>query len=73
MEAEFREIDESGNWNAIYQVGSLATQQLLLDPLLLQGSFSVKTARLGPAISWVNVMPLCVTSSLALRQRADDT
>lgn len=21
MEAEFREIDESGSWNAIYQVG----------------------------------------------------
>lgn len=23
MEAEFREIDENGSWNAIYQVGPL--------------------------------------------------
>lgn len=27
MEAEFREIDESGSWNAIYQVGPLDTSR----------------------------------------------
>lgn len=31
MEAEFREIDESGSWNAIYQVGPLDSSRWKLN------------------------------------------